>query len=78
MTNQTPEEIARLHARMTEIETRLAFQEDALQQLNAVMIRQAAEIDRLLTAVAGIEQQLRTALPALVGNRSDEPPPPHY
>lgn len=63
--------------RMVDLETRIAFLEDAQQQLSDVMARQENEIALLLQRVATLEQQLRQAVPSLVAN-SDNEPPPHY
>ena len=63
--------------RMVDLETRIAFLEDAQQQLSDVMARQENEIALLLQRVATLEQQLRQAVPSLVSN-SDNEPPPHY
>lgn len=63
--------------RIIDLETRIAFLEDAQQQLSDVMARQENEIALLLQRVATLEQQLRQAVPSLVAN-SDNEPPPHY
>jgi SlyX protein len=63
--------------RFIDLETRLAFQEHALQEMSDVVARQQAEIDRLTRALGETQDLLRrTSSP--VGERSDEPPPPHY
>jgi SlyX protein len=64
--------------RLVELETRLAFQDDALQALNAVVVRQQQEIAALAYAVEDFKSQLRAMAPASVASRADEPPPPHY
>lgn len=63
--------------RLIDVETRIAFLEDAQQQLSDVIARQENEIALLLQRVATLEQQLRQAVPSLVAN-SDNEPPPHY
>ena len=69
---------ARLEARLIELETRLAFQENALAELS-----EALASSRLETARSA--ELLRRALEELKQNRGDffadpssEPPPPHY
>ena len=44
--------------RLVEIETRLAFQEDTLQQLNDVICRQQDQIDRLAARTEALRGQL--------------------
>ncbi len=64
--------------RLIELETRLAFQDNSLQELNAVVVRQQREIDALTRELEMLKAQLRTLAPDLVANRADEAPPPHY
>lgn len=61
--------------RMEALETKLAFQEDALQQLSEALIAQQARIDRLQAQLALLAEQL--AAGADDGAEGDEPPP-HY
>lgn len=63
--------------KLIDLETRIAFLEDAQQQLSDVMARQENEIAMLLQRVATLEQQLRQAVPSLVTSQDNEPPP-HY
>jgi SlyX protein len=67
-----------METRLIELETRLAFQEDTIQQLNSVLARQQQDILRLERAVEDLTAQLRALAPALVAQRGDETPPPHY
>jgi SlyX protein len=58
------------------IETKLAFQEDALQQLSDVLIAQQERIDQLEARIELLAEQLLTQ----AVERGDVPddPPPHY
>lgn len=62
-------------ARVEALETKLAFQEDALQQLSDALVAQQARIDRLEAQVALLAEQLAQAEPGGLGG--DERPP-HY
>lgn len=64
--------------RLVELETQLAFQDDALQALNAVVVRQQLEIAALTREVEGFKVQLQALAPARVASRTEETPPPHY
>lgn len=64
--------------RLVDMETRLAFLEDAQQQLSDVIARQEKEIEALNRRVVALEEQLREVAPNLIADASDEPPPPHY
>jgi len=63
---------------LIEVETRLAFQDDTLQALNAVVARQQQEIDRLRREIEALKAQLQAMAPSLVASRAEETPPPHY
>jgi SlyX protein len=64
--------------RLVELETRLAFQDNTLQDLNTVVVRQQREIDALTREIETLKAQIRTLAPELVASRAEEVPPPHY
>lgn len=64
--------------KLVDLETRIAFLEDAQQQLSDVMARQEKEIERLVNRIADLEAQLRAVAPSLVADSAEETPPPHY
>jgi SlyX protein len=65
-----------LEERIIELETRLTFQDDLLQKLDDVVIRQQQQIDEHRMQLLAINQQLRQGDDQL--SVSDEGPPPHY
>jgi uncharacterized coiled-coil protein SlyX len=67
-----------MQERLAEVETRIAFQERTIQELNEVVTRQQDEIDRLAREVETLKVQLLTLAPSLVEGRDEETPPPHY
>ena len=72
-----------LELRLTELETRLAFQEHTLTELSDALAAARDEEARnalLLHRALDELRQLRTALSAtpLTGDAANEPPPPHY
>ena len=67
-----------MHERLTELETRVAFQEQTIQELNEVVTRQQGEIDRLSQGYETLKLQLLELAPSLVADRAEETPPPHY
>ena len=74
---------ADLDARLAELETRLAFQEQALQELSDALAAARdgdARNALLLHRVVEELRQLRSAMAAspVVGDAASEPPPPHY
>jgi len=64
--------------RITDLETRIAFQDKTLQDLNEVVIRQQGEIDRLVREVEALKAQVRSMESYPIANRDEETPPPHY
>ncbi len=63
--------------RVIELETKMAFQDDLLQELNDVIARQEQQLDKLWQASRMLKNQLDT-----VHSAEEEPgheaPPPHY
>lgn len=64
--------------KVVDLEMRIAFLEDAQQQLSDVIARQEKQIEQLVRRMEDLEEQLRQAVPSLVADVDDEPPPPHY
>lgn len=69
-----------LEQRLVELETRLAFQERALAELNealsALRLETAANADLLKRLYEGLKQVLIRG--EFGGDPASEPPPPHY
>ena len=65
--------------RIDELEARLAFQEELIQQLNDALGSQQVQMEELRTAVRILSQRLKEAQagPEPNGNPPDERPP-HY
>ena len=76
----TPEE---LEHRMAELETRVAFQEQALLELSDALVAARAEDTRTALLLHRALEELKTIRSTLsaspvTGDASQEPPPPHY
>lgn len=66
-----------LEARVTELETRLAFQDDTIQALNDELVGQQRIVERLqqqLLLLARRQEEMSHRVDGL----DDEAPPPHY
>ncbi len=63
--------------RVVELETRLAFQEQSLQELSDIVYRQQRELEQLRDVVRAMEERLKAVEPSPLGEGA-EPPPPHY
>ena len=69
-----------MDSRLTELEIKASFQEDLLDQLNQVIVRQQRDIDQLLRDVDTLRRQAHQAAdagPSLLREPRDELPP-HY
>jgi SlyX protein len=67
-------------ARLEELESRLAFQEDLIESLNEVVARQDRDLARLLAKMQDLEARL-TDLAATAAGPVESPGyevPPHY
>ncbi|WP_455222441.1 SlyX family protein [Kaarinaea lacus] len=67
-----------IEERITEIESRVAFQDDTIQQLNDVIVRQQHDIEQLTEELQLLKQQIQSLAPSLVVDQAQETPPPHY
>ena len=67
-----------LIARMDELETRLAFQDDTIQALNDVVSRQQLELEKLQRALELLARRQADLAASMPGDTEDDQPPPHY
>lgn len=65
-------------ARLTELETKLAFAEDMLETLNQTVVRQQGQIDLLQQQLRLLHQRLQDALPVDDARNPRDEIPPHY
>lgn len=65
-----------MESRLTEIEVKLGFTEDLLDELNRTVYRQQQQIDQLQQELRALRQQV-SAMPSERQNLNDEIPP-HY
>lgn len=64
--------------RLTDLEIKVSFQEDALDQLNAVVVRQQRQIDGLLRELAELRNHLPDPDAAGAPRSLRDELPPHY
>lgn len=64
--------------RLAELESRVAFQDNTIQELNDVIVKQQHQLDRLVSQCQELRDQLQAILPSVLANLSEETPPPHY
>ncbi|MBJ3786800.1 SlyX family protein [Devosia sediminis] len=62
--------------RIDALETRIAFQDQTIEELNAALTEQWKTIDLLSKKLAMLEEQVRSG--SYIADPSTERPPPHY
>ena len=67
-----------LQARLDELETRLAFQDDIIHTLSEQVARQELDIRELWEAKKQLNTQLKEVSSSNIRKEEDETPPPHY
>jgi SlyX protein len=63
--------------RVTELETRLAFQDDTLHELNEVLVQQQHQLTQMSRQLDQLIERYREMAGGQYG-AGDETPPPHY
>ncbi|CAH0142800.1 hypothetical protein HNO91_16190 [Pseudomonas corrugata] len=66
-----------LEARVTDLETRLAFQDDTIQALNDVLVEQQRVVERLQLQMAALLKR-QEEMAGQFESVEEEAPPPHY
>lgn len=66
-----------MESRVAELEVKLSFCEDLLEELNRTVYRQQQQIDQLQKEMQTLRDQMRTSMPTEPRNLNDEVPP-HY
>ncbi len=64
--------------RLMELETRVAFQDDALLTMSDEIARQQRDIERLQLQLAALARRQEDLAGQVGEPLGDEPPPPHY
>lgn len=64
--------------RLMDIETKLAFQENTIEELNSVVIEQQTEIDRLRNAVEYLLDKVQQISDTRMERAPSNEKPPHY
>jgi SlyX protein len=65
-------------SRLDALETRIAYQDEVIEELNKTVTSQWKEIDRLTREIAKLSERIAQAEQSVGEDPSDEPPPPHY
>jgi SlyX protein len=67
-----------MNDRIIDLESRLAFQEEAIHTLSETLIEQQRTIDSLSQTMEVLRERLQALEPTPLQPGDNEPPPPHY
>lgn len=68
----------RLENRITELEMKVAFQEQLLEELNQALVQQQFDMDRMQLQLCYMANKLKDFQPSNIASQAEETPPPHY
>lgn len=64
--------------RLIELETKVAFQEATIQDLNKALSQQQQDINQLQSRVDHLLELVKQLTPSNIASEAEETPPPHY
>ena len=67
-----------LENRIEELEMKIAFQEQLLDELNHALVQQQFDIDKMQVQLRYMSNKLKDFQPSNIASQSEETPPPHY
>lgn len=67
-----------LARRVEELEIKVAFQDDTIDQLNRLVVEQQEELSKFKLQLSWLANKLKEAQTSNVASEAEETPPPHY
>lgn len=63
---------------LIQLESKVAFQDATIEELNQVVTQQQIEISRFKKALKIVSERLKNSQTSILARPEDETPPPHY
>ncbi|MDG2915459.1 SlyX family protein [Bisgaard Taxon 10/6] len=67
-----------LEERIAELEMKITFQDNLLEELNHALVQQQFVIDRMQVQLRHVATKLNDMQPSNIASQAEETPPPHY
>ena len=67
-----------LEDRIAELEMKIAFQEQLLDELNQALVQQQFDMDKIQLQLRYLAGKLKDMQPSNISSQAEETPPPHY
>lgn len=67
-----------LEDRIAELEMKIAFQEQLLDELNQALVQQQFDMDKIHLQLRYLASKLKDMQPSNIASQAEETPPPHY
>ncbi|OOF66059.1 SlyX family protein [Rodentibacter sp. Ppn85] len=67
-----------LENRIAELEMKVAFQEQLLEELNQALVQQQFDMDKIQLQLRYVANKLKDFHSSNIASQAEETPPPHY
>lgn len=73
-----PTNIENILTHLTELETKITFQEQTIEELNQALVDQQFALDKMQQQVRHLAEKLQGVQGSNIASQVEETPPPHY
>lgn len=73
-----PTNIENILTHLTELETKITFQEQTIEELNQALVDQQFALDKMQQQVRHLAEKLQGVQDSNIASQVEEAPPPHY